>query len=135
MRGRYQDLWAGYKAMKTLYTNTNRPAAQYTAQVRDLRTKYLRLVESLQKDLKMEVPQPILGLLKTTLVDGQQSQAVIAQAMPAPLQSRILRGRSRVIQRGPIGPRANAAPSPAQSARQRMQDLRDRARARTRGTN
>ena len=33
MRGRYQDLWASYKAMKDLYTNTNRPADQYTSQV------------------------------------------------------------------------------------------------------
>ena len=101
MRGRYQDLWASYKSMKTLYTNTNRPAAQYTSQVRDLRAKYIRLVESLQKDVKIEVPPQLLTLLKTTLADGPQSQTVVAQIVPAPMQSRILRGRSRVIQRGP----------------------------------
>ncbi len=135
MRGRYQDLWASYKAMKTLYTNTNRPANQYTVQVRDVRMKYLRLVESLQKDLKMPVPEQLLGLLKTTLVDAQQSQTVIAQAVPAPSQSRILRGRSRVIQRGAVGQRPGAAPSPAQAARDRIQNARDRMRGRTRGNN
>jgi hypothetical protein len=135
IRGRYQDLWASYKAMKTLYANTNRPANQYTAQVRDLRTKYIRLVESLQKDLKMEVPEQLMGLLKTSLVDAQQSQTVIAQAVPAPMQSRILRGRSRVIQRGALGQRPGAAPTPAQAARDRMQDLRDRMRNRGRGKN
>ncbi len=136
MRGRYQDLWASYKSMTTLYTSTNRPAAQYTAQVRDLRAKYIRLVESLQKDLKMEVPAQLLTLLKTTLTDGPQSQAVVAQIVPAPMESRILRGRSRVIQRGPQpGQRPGAAPSPAQAARDRMQDMRDRMRSRGRGGN
>ena len=135
MRGRYQDLWASYKSMKTLYTNTNRPAAQYTSQVRDLRAKYIRLVESLQKDVKIEVPPQLLTLLKTTLADGQQSQTVVAQIVPAPMQSRILRGRGRVIQRRAPGQRPGAAPSPAQAARDRMQDMRDRMRNRGRPGN
>jgi serine protease Do len=134
-RGRYQELWASYKSMKNLYSNTKGTAAQYTSQVRDLRAKYIRLVEALQKDIQMPVPEQILALLKTTLLDGQQSQAVVAQAMPGSMQSRILRNRSRVIQRGAPGQRPGAAPSPAQSARDRMQDLRDRMRNRGRPGN
>ena len=122
MRGRYQDLWASYKSMKTLYTNTNRPAAQYTSQVRDLRAKYIRLVESLQKDVKLEVPAQLLTLLKTTLVDGQQSQTVVAQVVQAPMQSRdpprpqpgdparrpARPAPRRGLQPGPGGPRSDA---------------------------
>jgi len=127
-RTRYQDLSAGYKAMKDLYANTNRPADQYASQVQSLRTKYVGLVESLQKDLKIDVPPQLLAMLKARVVDDQ-STALVNQIVPGHVQSRILRGRGGLSQRGAIGPRTPAASSPAQSARDRMQDLRDRAQS------
>ena len=130
MRGRYQDLSASYNAMKDLYPNTRQPADRYASQVHNLRTKYLRLVESLQKDLKLDVPPQILALLKASASDGQ-SQTIVAQVVPARVQSHVLRSRGRLSQRRAAGTR----PTPAQSARERMQNLRDRARGRTRGNN
>ncbi len=133
-RGRYQELAAGYKAMKDLYDNTNQPADKYTAQVQDLRTIYVRQLESLQKELKIDIPPQIMAILKARVTDGQ-SQTLVAQIVPAPMQSRILRNRGRLSQRGANNSRTPAASSPAQSARDRMQNLRDRARGRTRGNN
>ena len=129
-RSRYQDLSASYNAMKALYGNTQQPADRYASQVHNLRTKYIRLVEALQKDLKIGVPPQILALLKASASDGQ-SQTMVAQIVPAPVQSRVLRSRGRLSQRRAAGTR----PTPAQSARDRMQNLRDRARGRARGNN
>jgi hypothetical protein len=123
-----------YKAMKNLYTNTNRPADKYATQVQNLRTKYLHLIESLQKDLKIEVPPKLLAILKARASDGQ-APTLVGEIVPAPVQSRPLRGRDRLSQRGATGPRSPTASTPAQSAKDRMQNLRDRARSRIRGNN
>ena len=104
---RYQDLSASYKSMKNLYGSTNRPADKYTAQVQSIRAKYVNLVESLQKDLKIAVPEKLLAILKARASDGQ-SATIVAQIVPAPVQSRILRGRSRLSERAGIG--ANPPP-------------------------
>ena len=133
-RGRYQDLSASYKAMKDLYPNTNRPADQYASQVQSLRTKYLRLVESLQKDLKIDVPPNLLAILKATWSDGQ-STTLVAQIVPAPVQTRLLprprqavpARRDRVTLTGglepcPVCQGSNAEPArPAQQSRTREQ--------------
>ena len=130
-RNRYQELSDSYNAMKDLYANTNRPADQYASQVQNLRTKYLHLVESLQKDLKIEVPPKLLELLKARASDGQ-STTVVAELVPARVQSRLSRARGRLSQRD-----ANASRSPAASkgAKDRMQNLRDRRNNRGRGNN
>ncbi len=132
-RNRYQELSTSYNSMKDLYSGTNRPADKYATQVQALRMKYLRLVESLQKDLKIEVPAALLSLLKARATDGQ-SQTLVTQIVPARVQSR-LRGRPSLSQRGAAGSsRPPAAPSAAQSAKDRMQNLRDR-RNKARGNN
>jgi S1-C subfamily serine protease len=132
-RNRYQDLSTSYKAMKDLYNSTNRPPDKYATQVQALRAKYLRLVESLQKDLKIEVPPNLIALLKARASDDQ-SQTLASQIVPARVQSR-LRSRGALPPRGAIGARPSAAPSPGQSARDRMQqNLRDR-RNKARGNN
>jgi hypothetical protein len=133
-RGRFQELMASYKAMRDLYPNTNQPADRYMSQVQNLRTKYVRLLESLQKDLNIAIPAELMAILKARVTAGQ-SQAMVAQLVQAPMQSRILRNRGRLSQRNAPGSRNQPASSPAQSARDRMQNLRDRARSRTRGNN
>jgi S1-C subfamily serine protease len=125
-RNRYSDLSDSYHDMKELYADTNRPADQYASQVQDLRTKHLSQVEALQNDLKIAVPPQLLAILKARPTDGQ-SMAMVDVIVPAPLQSRLLRGR--LSERG-AGLRLPSGSSPAQSARDRMQTLRDRMRAR-----
>jgi hypothetical protein len=133
-RGRFQELMTCYKAMRDLYPKTNQPADRYMSQVQNLRAKYVRLLESLQKDLNIAIPAELMAILKTRVTAGQ-SQAMVAQLVQAPMQSRILRNRGRLSQRNAPGSRNQPASSPAQSARDRMQNLRDRARSRTRGNN
>ena len=131
-RSHYQELSDSYNAMKDLYTNTNRPADQYASQVQGLRSKFVKLIESLQKDLSLEVPPKLLVLLKARATDGQPT-AMVAQIVPARVQSRLSRGRSRLAERRANGSRPSAAPSAAQNAKDRMQNLRDRRNNRTRG--
>ena len=118
--------------MKDLYANTNRPADKYASQVQTLRTKYLRLVESLQKDLKMEVPPNLLALLKARASDGQ-SQTMAREIVPPRIPSR-LRSRSAISQSRAAGSRSAGAQSPAQSAKEKIQNRRD-ARNNRRGNN
>jgi hypothetical protein len=132
-RNRYQDLSTSYNAMKALYSNTNRPADKHATQVQALRAKYLRLVESLQKDLKIDVPPPLLALLKMRASDGQ-SQTLVTQVVPSRVQSR-LRARAGLSQRGAAGSRSSGAPSPAQSLRDKMQNRRDNRNNKGRGNN
>jgi S1-C subfamily serine protease len=120
-RTRYQDLATTYEAMRELYASTNRPSDQYSSQVQAARAKHLRLVESLQKDLKSEVPAQILAIMKTRVIDGQ-SAAVVSQIVPGSVQSRILQGR--LSPRGPIGSRKANIPGRAPTLRERVQDRR-----------
>ncbi len=130
-RARFQDLSASFNSMKGLYANTNRPADKYAAAVQALRGKYLRLVEALQKDMKMEVPANLVALLKARASDGQ-AQTMVTQVVPQRVQSR-LRSRPSLSQRG-AGAAAGSRPSAAQKARERMQDRRD-SRNNRRGNN
>ncbi len=132
-RNRYRDLSTSYNAMKALYSNPNRSPDKYATQIQALRTNYLRLVESLQKDLKIDVPPNLLALLKARANDGQ-SQTLVTQIVPSRVQSR-LRSRNALTQRGAAGSsRSGGAQSPAQSAREKMQNKRD-ARNNRRGNN
>ena len=130
-RNRYQELSDSYNAMKDLYANTNRPADKYASQVQSPRTKYLHLVESLQKDLKIEVPPNLLALLEARASDGQ-STTVVAEIVPARVQTRLSHARGRLSQRGTTTSRSPAASSRAKA---RMQNLRDRRNNRGRGNN
>jgi len=127
-QSRYQDLAANYKSMKNLYANPRRPADQYALQVQQLRARHLQLVQSLKNDLKIEVPPRLVAILqqRTAGVEAQQP-TFVAEILPSQVQSRLLRGR--LIQRGPTGPRLpGMTTNPAQTARERMQNLRDRSR-------
>ena len=132
MRAKYTDLSASFNSMKDLYANTNRPADKYVAAVQALRGKYLRLVESLQKDLSMEVPANLIALLKARASDGQ-AQTMVTQVVPQRVQSR-LRSRSSLSQRGAAGSRSSGAQSAAQALREKMQNRRD-SRNNRRGNN
>lgn len=129
-QSRYQDLAANYRAMKSLYANARHPADQYVVQAQRLRARHLQLVQSLKNDLKMEVPPKLVAILqqRTPAVGSQPPPMVVAEILPSHVQSRLLRGR--IIQRGPIGSRLpGATTNPAQAARERMQNLRDRTRS------
>ncbi len=108
--------------MKDLYENTNRPVNQYASKVQSLKSNCVRLIEALQKDLKIAVPPNVLTILKTRVSDTQ-SPMIASQIVPRQVQSRL-----RPSQHGATGSRSSPGPSPAQSAR-------DRARSRLRGNN
>ena len=133
-RSRYQDLSAGYHAMKSLYANTNQPADRYATQVQNLRTKYLHLIEALQKDLKIAVPANLLALLKARASDGQLT-TMVSEIVPSRVQSRLSRSRGRLSQRDANSTRSPSASKGRQSAKDRMQNLRDRRNNRGRGNN
>jgi hypothetical protein len=127
-RRKYQDLAANYKAMKALYANPSSPANAYSSKAQNLKAQHLRLVKTLRDDLKIEVPPKLLAVLESRPTVGQ-SPTMIVELVPSHIQSRVLRGRPGLVQRGPIGPRSPVPASPAQSAHERMQkNLRDRAR-------
>ncbi len=125
-RSRYQDLSASYNAMNDLYPNTQQPADRYASQVHNLRAKYVRLVDALQKDLKIDVPPMILTLLKASASDGQ-SQTIVTQIVPAPVQSRrppqprpaVAAARGRVAVGRRHKPRPGRPPADAEPARPR----------------
>ncbi len=124
-QSRYQELSANYKSMRSLYANARYPADQYALQAQKLRTKHLQLVQSIRNDLKLDVPAKLLAVLQQPTA-GSQPPLMVMEIVPSHVQSRLLRGR--IIQRGPIGSRIPGAINPAQSARDRMQSLRDRTR-------
>jgi hypothetical protein len=65
-----------------------------------------------------------MAMLRTNVEDGRRPPESYAQLVPGPSQSPIFREPSRVIPRA--APGLNAVPSPAQSARDRMQEFRER---------
>jgi serine protease Do len=125
-QSRYEELSVNYKAMKNLYANARNPAEQYVAQTQRLRTKHFQLVQALKSDLKIEVPPKLLAILQQRTAGVQQPPTLVAEIVPSQLQSRLLRGR--VAPRGPVIVRPPGAMTPAQAARERMQNLRDRSR-------
>lgn len=129
MRDRYQGLWKTYQSMKILYTHPNRQPAQYASDVQTLRGRLLGQVQTLERDLKMTVPAELVTILKARATDGS-SQTMVTQIVPSQVQSRIVRGPTRLSPRGPINPRAGAG----NSARDRMQSARDRMRSRMRNS-
>ena len=136
----YQELAANYQAMKRLYVNPNRLADQYFSQIQNVKAQHLRLIQSFQKDLHVEVPSQYLAVLEPRSMTGQPTNdgrgfrsAPIATAnLPFPPPGMI-------GPRGPIGPRASFQ-DPLQAAREQrrqmqnrmkkqMQDMRNRTRA------
>jgi len=115
IRTRYQELATTYQTMKDLYSATNKPADKYTSAVQSVRAKHLHLVGMLQKDLKVDVPAPIMAMMKTKVPDAQPA-LVITQIVPGSVQSRVIRGRQ--TPRGAIGSRKTDTPT----ARDRMQE-------------
>jgi S1-C subfamily serine protease len=52
------------QTMKRLYTNPNRLVDQYTLQIQNLKAEHLRLIQSLQQELKLDVPPRLLAALQ-----------------------------------------------------------------------
>ncbi len=125
MRDRLEGLWKTYQSMKILYTHPNRQAAQYVSEVQILRARLLKQVQLMQRDLNMAVPAELVRILKVRATDDV-SPTIVTRIVPSHVQSRIMRGPTRLAPRGPINPRASVG----NSARDRMQSARDRMRSR-----
>ena len=69
IRGRYQDLTAGYKSMRALYASTRRPAAEYSNQVKHLRSSFLREIQAHAEGRRGRDPGAAPGRPQT---DGQR---------------------------------------------------------------
>ena len=128
VRNQFQELTSSYKSMKDLYAVSNDAADPYTTKVRNLKSQHLRLVQSLENELKIPVPPKLLALFQAQPTD---QPTLLADLVPPRYQSRFLRGRAGLSARmpmGPIGPRPSGALERSQQARDRMDALRARAR-------
>jgi serine protease Do len=124
-QSRFQELATNYKSMKSLYAGARQPADRYASQAEKLRARHLQIVQALKNDLKLEVPSNLLALLQQPTTSAQPP-TIVMQIVPSHIQSRLLRGR--LVQRGPLNQVGPEVVSPAQTARERMQNLRNRAR-------
>jgi hypothetical protein len=121
-----------HQAMRKLYVNPNRLVDQYSAQIQNLKGQHLRLIQSLQADLNVEVPPQLLAALQPRSMVGQPP-TMVAEFVPFQLQPRFL-GPPRL---GP-GPQVPMGPppgmqNPLQAAREhrrqmqkQMQDMKKR---------
>jgi hypothetical protein len=130
----YQDLATNYQAMKKLYVNPNRLVDQYSSQIQNLKAQHLRLIQSLQRDLSVEVSPQLLAALQPRTMAGQPP-TMVAEFVPFQLQPRFLRPRPGMGPRGPMGPQPPGMRDPLQAAREQrkqmqkqMQDMRSRMR-------
>jgi S1-C subfamily serine protease len=128
-RQRFQDVGANYKNMKDLYLNPGRAAHDFAFQVQRLKEQHVRLIESLENDLKIPVPPELMAILKKAPAAGAPP-TMIAEMVPAQLQPRFRRiGPPNMGPRGPIGPRQPGMPiDPRRDMQKRMQDMQKRAR-------
>jgi Trypsin-like peptidase domain len=135
----YEGLSTNYQAMKRLYTNPNRLVDQYSSQIQNLKAEHLRLIQSLQQDLNLDVPPRLLAALQPRSMAGQPP-TMVADFVPPQLQPRFLCSRPSMM--GPRGPNLlqPGVQDPLQAARarrkemqKRMQDMRNRARGLQRG--
>jgi hypothetical protein len=60
----YQELADNYQAMKRLYANPTRLADQYYSQIQNVKSQHLRLIQSFQKELNVEVSPQLLAALQ-----------------------------------------------------------------------
>ena len=143
----YQELADNFQTMKKLYVNPNRFVDQYFSQIQNAKAQHLRLIQSFQKELNVEVSNQLLTVLQPRTAVGQ-SPTMVADFVPPQLQPRFFRGRlpGSIGPRGPIGPHGPNGPrvgfqDPLQAAREQrkqmqdrmrkqMQDMRNRARGR-----
>jgi len=112
--------------MKRLYVNPNRLADQYFSQIQNVKAQHLRLIQSFQKDLHVEVPGQYLAVLEPRVMNGQPT-TMVADFVPPQLQPRIFRFRppGMIGPRGLIGPRAGMQ-DPLQAAREQRKQMQDR---------
>jgi len=111
--------------MKHLYTNPNRLADQYAAQIQDLKARHLRLIQSLRNDLRLDVPPRLLAAFQERSPAGQPP-TMVAEFVPFPLRPRLLLGRPGPGLVGPTVPRPPGILDPMQQARERRQEMQDR---------
>ena len=117
--------------MKKLYLNPNRFVDQYFSQIQNLKAQHLRLIESLQRDLNIDVPAKLLAALQPQTMAGQPPD-MVAEFVPYQMQPRFFRG-------GPgIGPQIPMGPPPEiqdaiQAARERGKQMQRDMRKRMRG--
>jgi S1-C subfamily serine protease len=125
-RQRFQDTDANYKSMKDLYTNPGRAAHDFGFQVQRLKDQHLRLIESLENDLKLPVPPELLAILRQPTDTGSPPN-MLAEMVPAPLQPRFRMRPPNLGPRGLLGTPPGMHSNPAQDMRKRMEDMRRRA--------
>ena len=129
--------------MKRLYTNPNRLVDQYSSQIQNLKAQHLRLIQSLQQNLKFDVPAQLIAAFQPRSMAGQPP-TMVTEFVPPQLQPRFFRGRP-----GMIGPRGSngslpGMQDPFQATREQrkqmqermqkqMQDMRNRMRSRRGG--
>ena len=117
--------------MKKLYVNPNRLADQYFTQIQNAKAQHLRLIQSFQKELNVEVPSQLLAVLQPRTM-ANQPPTMVADFVPPQLQPRFFRIRppGMIGPRGPIGPNGPRAgfQDPLQAARQQRKQMQDRMR-------
>jgi S1-C subfamily serine protease len=121
----YQQLSDNYERMKQLYTNPNRLADQYFTQIQSVKAEHLRLIQSFQRELNIEVAPKLLALLQPRTMTVEPP-TMVADFVPPQFQPRFSR-----IRPGMMGPRIGPGPGmqdPLQAAREQRKQMQDRMR-------
>jgi len=126
-RRSYDDLVSNYRAIKDLYDHPIQPPMQSVARARDLAGQHLRLVRDLQGALGIQIPQELVAILEKA-PRLEETQGVLVQVVPAPIQPRLRPRRGPGMQPSmPIGPRFGPGGpggiNPAQDAQARGQAM------------
>jgi serine protease Do len=127
----FQDLSANYQSLKKLYNNPNRLVQQYFAQIQNLKSQHLQLVESMSKDLRIDVPPQLLAALQPRTLQSQAPPNMVAEFVPFQMQPGFM-GPGMVPGMGPGGPRV-AIPDPLQAAREHRRKMQEEMKRRMRG--
>ncbi len=121
----YEGLAANYEAMRDLYANPIQPANLYESRAQGFKEHHLRLVKELQGALGVEVPANVLAILESRGPAVDQPPSLFAEIIPPPMLPHF-RGFPGPFPRVPFGPGLPGGFDPAEDARSRLRELRER---------
>ena len=117
--------------MKKLYLNPNRLVDQYFSQIQNLKAQHLRLIQSLQRDLNIEVRSKLLAALQPHTTAGQPPDHGRG-IRPVPDAAEVLSSRPGMGPQIPMGPPPEIQDA-IQAARERGKQMQRDMRKRMRG--
>ena len=119
VRRNYQELVANYKAMKQIYSSGAMQINQYAGHVDDLRKQHLNLVTAIKDELRIDVDEKLLTVLREPVATSGPP-VVVTEMVPFHMQPGLRRGMGPMGPRrvGPMGPMG-----PGQQMQRQMQQM------------